>query len=110
MSSKHKNTFRVLFHNQNKVYELYAHEVSQASMMGFIEIGKIIFGERSKLLVDPAEEKLKSEFDGVKQTYVPHHSIIRIDEVEKEGKNKIHETDGSSVSLLPGSQFSQPPS
>lgn len=79
-------------------------------MMGFIEIGKIIFGERSKLLVDPAEEKLKSEFDGVKQTYVPHHSIIRIDEVEKEGKNKIHETDGSSVSLLPGSQFSQPPS
>lgn len=99
----------MLFHNQNKVYELYAHEVSQASMMGFIEIGKIIFGERSKLLVDPAEEKLKSEFGGVKHTYVPHHSIIRIDEVEKEGKNKIHESEGSSVSVLPGSQFSPPP-
>jgi len=104
-----KNIFRVLFHNQNKIYELYAHEVSQASMMGFIEIGQIIFGERSKLLVDPAEEKLKSEFGDVKHTYVSHHSIIRIDEVEKEGKNKIHDSDGSSVSVLPGSQFSQPP-
>ena len=79
MSNKPKSIFRVLFHNQNKIYELYAHEVSQASMMGFIEIGGIIFGERSKLLVDPAEEKLKSEFGDVKHTYVPHHSIIRID-------------------------------
>ncbi len=107
---KNKSIFRVLFHNQNKIYELYAHEVSQASMIGFIEIGEIIFGERSKLLVDPAEEKLKSEFGDVKHTYVPHHSIIRIDEVEKEGKNKIHDSDGSTVSVLPGSGFSQPPS
>lgn len=110
MAVKNKTVFRVLFHNQNKIYELYAHEVSQASMMGFIEIGGIIFGERSKLLVDPAEEKLKSEFGDVKHTYIPHHSIIRIDEVEKEGKNKIHDSDGSSISVLPGTQFSQPPS
>jgi hypothetical protein len=107
--SKNKNIFRVLFHNQNKIYELYAHEVSQASMMGFIEIGQIIFGERSKLLVDPAEEKLKSEFGDVKHTYIPHHSIIRIDEVEKEGKNRIHNSDGSAITPFPGSQFSQPP-
>ncbi len=104
-----KNIFRILFHNQNKIYELYAHEVSQASMMGFIEVGQIIFGERSKLLVDPAEEKLKSEFGEVTHTYIPHHSVIRIDEVKKEGKNKIHESDGSTVSVLPGTQFSQPP-
>jgi hypothetical protein len=110
MNKKPKSIFRVLFHNQNKIYELYAHEVSQASMMGFIEIGSIIFGERSKLLVDPAEEKLKSEFGDVKQTYIPHHSIIRIDEVNKQGKNKIHDSDGSSVSVFPGAQFSQPPS
>jgi hypothetical protein len=109
-NKKSKSIFRVMFVNQNKIYELYAREVSQASMLGFIEIGDFIFGERSKLLVDPAEEKLKSEFEGVKNTYVPHHSIIRIDEVEKEGKNRIHDVDGSSVSLFPGSQFSQPPS
>lgn len=110
MDDKIKTVFRVIFHNQNKIYELYARDVSQASMMGFIEVGHIIFGERSKLLVDPAEEKLKSEFGDVKNTYIPHHSIIRIDEVEKEGKNKIHDADGSSVSVLPGTQFSQPPS
>ena len=110
MSAKSKSIFRVIFHNQNKIYELYANEVSQASMMGFIEIGEIIFGERSKLLVDPAEEKLKNEFDGVKHTYVPHHSIIRIDEVDKQGRNKIHDANGSSISVLPGTQFSQPPS
>jgi hypothetical protein len=105
-----QSVFRVIFHNQNKIYELYAREVSQASMMGFIEIGQIIFGERSKLLVDPADEKLKGEFEGVKHTYVPHHAVIRIDEVEKEGKNRIHDSDGSSVSFLPGSQFQQPTS
>lgn len=109
-AKKTSSTFRVLFHNQNKIYELYAHEVSQASMLGFIEIGQLIFGERSKLLVDPVEEKLKAEFEGVKHTYVPHHSIIRIDEVEKEGKNRIHDTDGSTVTVLPGTQFSIPPS
>jgi hypothetical protein len=109
-SKKTKSIFRVIFINQSKIYELYAREVSQASMLGFIEIGDFIFGERSKLLVDPAEEKLKAEFEGVKFTYVPHHSIIRIDEVEKEGKNRIHDTDGSTISVLPGSQFTQPPS
>jgi hypothetical protein len=108
-NKKSKSIFRVIFVNQNKIYELYAHEVSQASMLGFIEIGQFIFGERSKLLVDPAEEKLKSEFEGVKNTYVPHHSIIRIDEVEKEGKNRIHDVDGSRISMFPGSPFSQSP-
>ncbi len=108
-SKKTKSIFRVIFHNQGKIYELYAREVSQATMIGFIEIGDLIFGERSKLLVDPAEEKLKSEFGDVKHTYIPHHSVIRIDEVEKEGKNKIHESDGSTVSVLPGTSFTQPP-
>jgi len=39
--------------------------------------------------VDPAEERLKSEFAGVKRTHVPIHSVVRVDEVEKEGTNKI---------------------
>ena len=108
MSKKSKTTFRVLFHNQNKIYEIYAHQVSQSTMMGFIEVGELIFGERSKLLVDPAEEKLKTEFGGVKFTYIPHHSVIRIDEVEKEGKNKIHDAEGANVTAIPGSHFSQP--
>ena len=49
----------------------------------------IIFGERSAVLVDPSEEKLKSEFEGVKRTFVPIHSVVRVDEVAREGVNKI---------------------
>ena len=81
-----KSIFRVVFHSQGNVYELYAREVSQGAMYAFVEVGDIIFGERSKLVVDPSEEKLKSEFSEVKRTYIPLHAVIRIDEVEKEGK------------------------
>ena len=84
-----KSIYRIVFHNQGDVIELYAREVSQSMMYAFVEVSDIIFGERSKLVVDPAEEQLKARFSGVKRTYLPLHSIIRIDEVEKEGKNKI---------------------
>lgn len=103
MAQSKKPTFRIQFHNNNKIYELYAHEVSQSQMAGFIEIGEIIFGEHSKLLIDPAEEKLKTEFSNVKHTYIPHFAVIRIDEVERCGKNRILESDGSSVTSFPGS-------
>ena len=102
MSKSKKPTFRIQFHNNNKIYELYAHEVSQSQMAGFIEIGEIIFGEQSKLLIDPSEEKLKLEFANVKNTYIPHFAVIRIDEVENSGKNRILDNDGSSVTTFPG--------
>ena len=102
MAKPPKPTFRIQFHNNNKIYELYAHEVSQSQMGGFIEIGEIIFGEHSKLLIDPAEEKLKTEFANVRRTYVPHFAVIRIDEVERSGKNRILDNDGSSVTVFPG--------
>ena len=102
MPKSKKSTFRIQFHNHNKIYELYAHQVCQSQMGGFIEVGEIIFGEHSKLLIDPAEEKLKHEFGNVKQTYIPHFSIIRIDEVERSGKNRILDSDGSSVTNFPG--------
>ncbi|GIT53476.1 MAG: hypothetical protein Ct9H300mP16_06360 [Pseudomonadota bacterium] len=40
-------------------------------MYAFVEVGDIIFGERSKLVVDPSEEKLKAEFSGVKNHVYP---------------------------------------
>ena len=106
MAKTTKCTFRIQFHNNNRIYELYANEVSQSQMAGFIEIGQIIFGEQSKLLIDPAEEKLKSEFAHVKHTYIPHHSIIRIDEVEQSGKNRILDSEGTTVTSFPGSNIS----
>ena len=84
-----KRIYRVVFFNQGNVYEIYAEKVSQSDMYAFVEVKGIIFGERSKVLIDPSEEKLKNEFSGVARTHIPMHSIVRIDEVEKAGQNKI---------------------
>ncbi len=83
--------FKVIFYNQNQVYEVYAKAIYQSEMYGFIEVEEFVFGERSQLVVDPGEEKLKSEFTAVKRSYIPMHAIIRIDEVEKEGTVRVSE-------------------
>jgi hypothetical protein len=99
---KDNKIFRITFVNQGNVYELYARSVSSSHLYAFVEIGDIIFGERSEILVDPSEEKLKSEFEGVKRTYVPMHAVIRIDEVAKEGQNRIvGKGEGGTVTPFP---------
>lgn len=95
--ARNKNIYKIQFHNNGKLYELYAREVSQSNMYAFVEIADIIFGARSNLLVDPAEEKLKAEFGQVKRTYIPMQSVIRIDVVEKEGTNKILDSNVKAV-------------
>ena len=97
--------FKIIFYNQGQIYELSARNIFQSDLYGFIEIEELIFGERSQMLVDPSEEKLKSEFDGVKRSYIPMHAIVRIDEVTKEGMVKISEAKGSSVSPFPMPAF-----
>ena len=87
--------YRISFYNQGDIYELHARQIHQGNMYAFLEIEDIIFGERSAIVVDPSEEKLKSEFGGVKRTYIPLQAVIRIDEVEREGANKITATDNS---------------
>jgi len=86
---KTKPIFKVIFQSHGSVYELYARNVSQGALFAFVEVEEILFGSRGGVLVDPSEERLKSEFAGVKRTYIPLHSVVRIDEVEKEGVNKI---------------------
>ena len=96
-TSKSKNDspylFRITFLNRGQVYEVYCREVFQSDLYGFIEIEDFVFGERSQMVVDPAEEKLKTEFTGVKRSFIPLQAIIRIDEVEKEGIATISKGD-----------------
>lgn len=96
-----KSIYRVVFQNQGNIYELHAREVSQGAMFAFVEVGDIIFGERSQLVVDPSDEKLKAEFSGVKRTYIPMHAILRIDEVDKEGANKITTASADKNKITP---------
>lgn len=96
-----KQIFRITFFNQGKVYEVYAEQVRQGELYGFVEIEGFIFGETTSVVIDPAEEKLRAEFGGVTRTMVPMHAVIRIDEVEKRGPGKIHEVDSSNVTPFP---------
>lgn len=93
--------YKVVFMNQGQVFEVYARSVGQGSLFGFIEIEELVFGERSSVVVDPSEERLKTEFEGVKRTYVPMHSVIRIDEVSKQGASKVSSVDGGKVAQFP---------
>lgn len=99
--SKDKPIYKVIFVNQDKVYEVFCHQIYQSDLYGFVEIEQLIFGERSQLLVDPGEEKLKSEFTGVERSYIPMHAIIRIDEVDREGVAKIKDNPTGNIRAFP---------
>ncbi|HVW69353.1 MAG TPA: DUF1820 family protein [Steroidobacteraceae bacterium] len=103
--------FRIMFVNQGKVYEIYARKVSHGDLFGFIEVEDVLFGERSTVVLDPSEERIKSEFEGVKRTFLPMHSVLRIDEVKKHGTSKITALEGSgaNVAQFPMPLYSTPP-
>lgn len=93
--------YRVTFVGQGQVYEIYARNVSHGELFGFVTVEELIFGERSSVVVDPSEEKIKSEFAGVKRSYLPMHSIVRIDEVEKQGASKVQKAEGGNIAQFP---------
>ena len=93
--------YKVIFMNQGQVYEVYARGVGHGSLFGFVEIEELVFGERTTVVVDPSEERIKSEFENVRRTYLPMHSIIRIDEVDKQGVSKISKLEGGNVAQFP---------
>jgi hypothetical protein len=99
MSEQH--IFRILFHHQGQVLELYAHQVAQGSLFGFIEVEELVFGARSELVVDPSQESLKAEFEGVKRLYLPMHAVIRIDEVEHEGTSRVRPDPEGEATVRP---------
>ena len=106
---KKESIYRVIFSHHGKIYDMYARSVSQSQMFGFIDIEEFVFGENSSLLVDPGEEKIKAEFQSVKRTYVPLHSILRIDEVLKEGLSKISEGSDNVLTPFPKTIYSRSP-
>jgi hypothetical protein len=101
MSDNPRQIYRVLFHNQGQVYEVYARSIFQSDLYGFVEIEDYVFGSRSKMVIDPAEDRLRAEFEGVQRSFIPMHAIIRIDEVEKEGIAKITDVKDGNVTPFP---------
>lgn len=84
-----KFIYKVVFVNQDQVYEIYAKNVYQGDLYGFIVVEDFVFGEKSAIVIDPAEERLRAEFEGISRSFIPMHEIIRIDQVKKRGAAKI---------------------
>jgi hypothetical protein len=91
-----EHIYKVIFTNQGQVYEIYAGTVGQGELFGFIEVEQLLFGERSRLIVDSSEERLKTEFSGVRRVFIPMHAVVRIDEVEKQGPARITPYEGGA--------------
>ncbi|MFI4918902.1 MAG: DUF1820 family protein [Legionellales bacterium] len=99
-----KTLFKITFANQEAIYEIYARSIKESDLFGFIEVEELVFGEQTSLVVDPSEERLKIEFNGVKRTFIPMQAIFRIDEVTKQGSAKVTDKLGydNKVSPFPG--------
>lgn len=92
MSDKH--VYKIIFQQQGEIFEIFARQVGQGGLFGFIEVEELLFGERTRLVVDPSEERLAKEFEGVRRLYIPMHSVVRIDQVEREGTARIARSQG----------------
>ena len=88
---KTKNIYKIIFIQLGEIYEVFAKQIYQSDMYGFIEVEEYIFNKDKQLVVDPSSEKLKNEFDQVQRSYIPINSVIRIDEVNETGEAKIKE-------------------
>ena len=91
-----KRLYRIRFLNQdNTLYEIYARHIEESDLFGFILVEDFVFGKTTSVVVDPSEERLKLEFNDVSRCFIPYNSILRIDEVSKEGVSKITDIKGS---------------
>ena len=97
---KSKSVYKIIFIQLGEIYEVFARQIYQSDMYGFIEVEEYIFNKDKQLVVDPSSEKLKNEFSMVERSYIPINSIVRIDEVNETGEAKIKKNKGQ-VSPFP---------
>ena len=84
-----KTTYKIIFMQLGEIYEVFAKQIYQSDMYGFIEVEEYIFNQNKQLVVDPSSEKLEKEFQNVERSYIPINAVIRVDEVIESGEAKI---------------------
>src|SRR3569623_3340528 len=102
--ARSKPIYKIIFHNQGKLYELHAKQVHTATgLLGFVEVDGLLVDTASTILLDPSAERLRSEFAGTRRLYVPVHAVVRIEEEENLGCNKLAEVAdrGENVMAFP---------
>jgi hypothetical protein len=94
--------FRIAFLNHGKVYELFCTGVCSSGLLGFVEVSGLVFSEKDSLVIDPTEEKMRDEFDGVEVLHLPMHSVLRVEQVKKKGQAVIRDREsGEKVTPFP---------
>ena len=94
--------FRIAFLNHGKVYELFCRGVCTSALLGFVEVSGLEFGDKDSLVVDPTEEKVRDEFEGVEILHLPMHSVLRVEQVKQKGTAVIRDREsGEKVTPFP---------
>lgn len=95
--------FKIIFHNQSKVYELFCRQVLSSDIgYGFVEVRELVFETDDSLVIDPTEERLREEFAEVECLHIPMHAVIRVEQVKKRGTCAIRDgKSGEKVTILP---------
>ena len=99
--SDDERVYRVLFHNQGKIFDVFVRSVGRAELFGFLELQDFVFNNPTSTIIDPTEDKLRSEFEDVKRVFIPIANVERIDEVKHIGEAKITESDGTKIHQFP---------
>lgn len=98
--------YKLVFMSQDEVYEIFAREIYQADLFGFIAVENISFREnQNSVVIDPSEERLRREFNNVDRFFIPLHNVIRIEEVKAAGVAKITEV-SQKITRLPTPHYS----
>ncbi|TKS53116.1 DUF1820 family protein [Luteimonas yindakuii] len=96
-----KPLYKISFLNHGRVYELYARRVSSGSLWGFVEVAELVFDVHDTLVVDPTEERLRSEFGETRVLHLPMQSVLRVEEVERKGQSAIRDAESGERVVTP---------
>lgn len=94
MSKNH--LYKLAFHQNNRIYELYCKQVVSSHLYGFIEAKDLVFDTDAGVVVDPTEERLREEFANVEVLHLPMHSVVRVEQVSKRGQCAIRDSEGGN--------------
>ena len=98
--------YKLVFMSQDEVYEIYARQIYQADLFGFITVEGLSFTEnKNSKVIDPSEERLQREFKNVNRFFIPLHNVIRIEEVKEVGTAKITEL-SDKIAKFPSPSYS----
>ena len=96
-----KPLYKISFLNHGRVYELYARRVASGNLWGFVEVAELVFDVHDSLVVDPTEERLRSEFADTRVLHLPMQSVLRVEEVERKGQSAIRDAESGERVVTP---------